>query len=978
MKNIFRLLLWVTVVTIPVISGYAQGKGNLSGVVKDDMGETLPGAAIIVKGTTQGTATDLNGAYTLSGIPVGTCEIECNYLGYEPVTKMINITANGTATANFVLKQSAIALGDVVISAAVDGQQRALNQQKVADNMMQVLSADQMGRFPDLDVSDALRRLSGVTSDGKEVQLRGTPANFTNININGEQIMSSQEGGKRNESMDVIPADILSSMEVQKTLLPSNDGDAIAGVINMRTGTARSLTPKFSIDLGTGYTFLREKADYNVKASYAQRFFKTQKNDNGVLGIRANYSYLVNHNGYDRLEAEGWEPYELVDNKTGESVKEDVYVPTDFRYRYQKGTSTRHGASLAIDWAPTQYTKFVLSTMYNQRDNEGERYRNRFRFRDNGGKYYLMEDGSIGSKRMRNITQVTASDEKIKNLNINLDGESTIGTWKIDGGLFYSKSSRSYISEMDGFQTPEWRVTKKVNGQKLPDEVMGTLTDMNSKYLSYNYIFEPSGEKLGTASPDDISRYNLYVVENFNNETRGENFTFRMNSAKNYFIKDNASTFSFGVKGKFMKNKGWMPEDTKNYSITASEANCLSNFLYKEQLSNKFLNGNLAFGPAADINKIRAYMGNSANSNDIEYNPYTSNSAADAFFYDANERVLAGYAMNKIQLQNLMILAGVRVEQTHVKYKANKIERSFDPNSPIYGGADPADEGFNTYTKTPIASSLDYTKFLPNVQFKYDLMDKTIFRLAWTTGYSRPNISELVPKQDVSQDLERVTIGNPDLKPAYAHNLDLLFEQYLSNVGIISGGVFYKHIDKFQYLSEGTLHDANSQYNGWKVIQSKNGDAAKVYGAEITLNTSLTFLPGFLKNLMFTSNYTFIHSKAVTDQERGSLRLPGQAKHTANFALAYSTKRFTVQAAMNYCGSYIQALGSDAERDIWRDGRWQMDVNGSVNIVKGLTFWVEAVNVLNSEQFSYFGNKSRVYNLQYSGANGRCGFTYKF
>ena len=83
------------------------------------------------------------------------------------------------------MKQSAIALGDVVISAAVDGQQRALNQQKVADNMMQVLSADQMGRFPDLDVSDALRRLSGVTSDGKEVQLRGTPANFTNINING-------------------------------------------------------------------------------------------------------------------------------------------------------------------------------------------------------------------------------------------------------------------------------------------------------------------------------------------------------------------------------------------------------------------------------------------------------------------------------------------------------------------------------------------------------------------------------------------------------------------------------------------------------------------------------------------------------------------------------------------------------------------------------------------------------------------------
>ena len=252
MKNILKTLLWIVAVIIPAISGYAQSKGNLSGVVKDDMGETLPGAAVVVKGTTLGTATDLNGAYTLSGIPVGTCEIVVNYLGYEPVTKMFTIKSNSTVTANFVLKQSAIALGDVVISAVVDGQQRALNQQKVADNMMQVLSGDQMGRFPDLNVSDALRRLSGVTSDGKEVQLRGTPANFTNININGEQIMSSQEGGKRNESLDIIPSDILSSMEVQKTLLPSNDGDAIAGVINMRTGTARSLKPKFSVDLGTG------------------------------------------------------------------------------------------------------------------------------------------------------------------------------------------------------------------------------------------------------------------------------------------------------------------------------------------------------------------------------------------------------------------------------------------------------------------------------------------------------------------------------------------------------------------------------------------------------------------------------------------------------------------------------------------------------------------------------------------------------
>ncbi|MCD8165153.1 MAG: TonB-dependent receptor plug domain-containing protein [Bacteroides sp.] len=435
-----------------------------------------------------------------------------------------------------------------MISTAVDGQQRALNQQKVADNMMQVVSADQMGRFPDLNVSDALRRLSGVTSDGKEVQLRGTPANFTSINVNGEQVMSSQEGGKRNESLDVIPSDILSSMEVQKTLLPSNDGDAIAGVINMRTGTARSLDPKFTLDLGTGYNFLRNDMNYNVKGSYAQRYFATDKNQGGVLGVRFNYSYLNEHEGYDRLEAQAWEPAKLTDYVTGEVIDEAAYMPTDFRYRYQMLTTKRHGGALTLDWAPNQNTKFILSTIYNQREEDGDRYRNRTRFRDNGG-YFLMEDGSIGSKRMQNISQVTTSMEKVRNININLDGESTIGSWKLDGGVFYTKSSRSYESSMYGFRTTDWRAGK---GDIPSSEVVGVIPAVE-KYLNASYIYQP-GE--GAPALDAISRYNFYNVENWNHETRGNNFTVRANASKNYFIGSNASTLSFGAKAKFMQNRG--------------------------------------------------------------------------------------------------------------------------------------------------------------------------------------------------------------------------------------------------------------------------------------------------------------------------------------------------------------------------------------------------------------------------------------
>lgn len=956
-------------------SMYAQGKGNLRGIITDDAGIVLPGAAVVVKGTTLGTATNLDGVYSLQGIPTGKIIIEINYLGYSTVNKEVTIQSGQTTVEDFVLKEEAYALKGVVISAVASGQQRALNQQKMANNLTQVISADQIGRFPDPNVSDALKRLSGVTTDGTEVQLRGTPANFTNINVNGEQIMGSQEGGKRNEALDIIPSDILSSLEVQKTLLPSNDGDAIAGVINMRTGTARSLTPKMTFELGSGYTPLREKPIYNVKAGYSQRFFKTEKNPDGVLGILANYSFLRLNNGYDRLEAEAWEPYTLTDVATGEIVSEETYIPTDYRYRHQSKKSNRHGATFVIDWEPNTNTKFVLSAIYNNRKNDDIRYRNRGRFRDNGNGFFLMEDGSIGSQRMRSITQVSTQNEQIHNININLDGETTLGTWKIDGGVFYNKSKRDYTSEMAGFQTPEWRAGKKVNGVAIPDNtIVGIMPSIDTKYLNMEYIYSPSGA-MGSEAPNAISRYNLYTIENNDIISDGENFTARLNFSKNYFIKDFASTLSFGVKGKFMSNSGYTPDDTWTYSMSASEANNLTNMLYTEQLQSNFLNNRIPFGIAPNIDKVHEYMSDPTNEEDITRNEYFSNMNRDGAYYDAQENIAAGYIMNKTQFNKLMLLLGLRIEHTSVKYKANKIDPFVNPDAPIQSDDETL---FNDYELTPVKESFNYVKFLPNLQFKYDLTDNTIFRFAWTTGYSRPNITDLVPKQGVSQDLERVTLGNPELKPAYSHNIDLLFEHYLSNVGLISGGLFYKHIADFEYLSEGIVDDPNSRYNGWQVVQNQNGDAAKVYGAEITLNSTLSFLPSFLKNLVFTGNYTYIYSKATTDPQRGTTRLPGQAAHTANMALAYSTKRFTIQASLNYIGAYISALGSNAERDIWQNGRWQLDLNGSVEICKGLTFWAQVTNVLNSEYYTYFGNKNRVYTLQYNGLDARGGLTYRF
>jgi hypothetical protein len=249
-----------------ILPGFSQNRGNLTGKVVDQKGNTLPGASITVQGTTLGTATDLNGFYSLSGIPDGLQKVKVEYMGYLPVTKDVSVEKGTTREVDFKLTVTVKELKGATVSAVIDGQQRALNQQKNASNIVQVLSADQIGRFPDLNVAEALQRVSGVTitrerGEGAEVQLRGTPANFVNINVNGEQIMGvTGTNGNRNTTLDVIPSDIISSIEVQKTMLPSSDGDAIAGVVNLRTGIARSIKGKGSFDIGSGYNVLRQSA----------------------------------------------------------------------------------------------------------------------------------------------------------------------------------------------------------------------------------------------------------------------------------------------------------------------------------------------------------------------------------------------------------------------------------------------------------------------------------------------------------------------------------------------------------------------------------------------------------------------------------------------------------------------------------------------------------------------------------------------
>ena len=250
--------------------------GIVKGVVSDEQtGGGLPGATIKIQGTTIGTTSDLNGEFLLRA-KAGQAEIVVSYIGFKTITQIITVTEGQTTELEFKMASDAVELANVVITGVLQGQQKAINQQKAADNIKNVVSADQIGRFPDPNVAEALQRVPGVNierdqGEGRYVLVRGLAPQFTNISINGEQI-PSPEAGARFVALDAVPADQLASIEVTKAITPDMDGDAIGGNVNLITRTAQSESLSVSSSAVIGYNNIVKRTNLQGSLEVGQRF----------------------------------------------------------------------------------------------------------------------------------------------------------------------------------------------------------------------------------------------------------------------------------------------------------------------------------------------------------------------------------------------------------------------------------------------------------------------------------------------------------------------------------------------------------------------------------------------------------------------------------------------------------------------------------------------------------------------------------
>jgi TonB-dependent receptor len=340
-----------------------EATGVVSGRVIDGAtGNPLPGAGVGVEGSKLATSTDRDGNFRLASVPGGARTLVVTYLGRASARATVEVVAGKAISSDVTMGGDVAYQETVTVSALIrDAQARALNQQKTAPNIMNIVSADQIGQFPDPNAAETTQRIPGVSiqrdqGEGRYVIVRGTEPRLNSTLIDGERI-PAPEANVRQVALDVIPADLLQAVEVSKALTPDMDGDAIGGTVNLVMKQAPEKLRMLG-SIGGGYN--RSLASYeqnNASVTLGQRLMN---NKVGVIFSGSTSATVRGNQDFEPVYAAG--------------------ALTDLDFRDYVVTRRRRGATGAFDFRPDATSLYRVRTVYNyyiDDHEERQRLRNR-------------------------------------------------------------------------------------------------------------------------------------------------------------------------------------------------------------------------------------------------------------------------------------------------------------------------------------------------------------------------------------------------------------------------------------------------------------------------------------------------------------------------------------------------------------------------------------------------------------------------
>ncbi|MBR0560455.1 TonB-dependent receptor [Neokomagataea anthophila] len=772
--------------------------------------------------------------------------------------------------------------------------EQARSEQKAALNIVNVLPQSQIGKLPDINVGDALRRLPGVSvsnagGETRYFEIRGLGPTLNGVTFENVQVVAGSIGqGGRAVPVDAFPAGIVGGIELFKTQRPDLPADALGGQVNLQLRDMPA----------DGKSYLH----VHMASGFYQNHMTNVYNGTIDGGFRFNLSHdPFGGRAQDKL-------FYLIAWATAQS---DWRYLDDTQPAFSNGSTPRNALS--------QVSEGIYA---NHRVHWGYGGVLGWDINTDNHLYFKASDGGYDTSGLRY--------QQVYNISSNYAGAAT-GNYA--GAASLSQATRDLFTRSENrffkfggtsstkFGTFEYWGAYNSNFVFTPYQYGSTFTRGGSVPV----IVHDANTGLPTVgitngvNPNDYSPYRLSGV-NFYHQND-------MDSAWDGHVGWKAPLDFGPLHGEVRTGGGIRMRAATNNDITTVYTNLpmiyAGNIAGSQSYST--FGGLYNLGYPVGSEAIRRLVNNGSITPNVAAN-YLTNSGS---LLADNENIYNGYAEYAAHWGKLGILSGVRIEKTDGIYKGNTVT-----------------QGKGGVQVTPNHVGQEYTNFFPTVQFRYEITKNLLARAGWATAIARPGFNQITAATSVNLSTPSIARGNPALKPTTGNSFDADVEYYLPEGGIASVGVFDKEFRNYivsttQYVS----------YPGIAVLIPSSTYANLPYGSargiELNYRQTLNFLPGVFKHLGIQGNWTYVKTRGP-NRPGAQEGLPYTTPHTFNFGLFYHHGPLDLTFDGNYQGTQMQSLGTTPGLDVYQQRFMTLDMGGSYAITKFLSANVQVRNLTNA------------------------------
>ncbi len=835
----------------------------------------------------------------------------------------------------------------------------SLAKKRNADSVVEVITADDIGKLPDKNVADALQRVPGVNiassaggeggfSENDRVSIRGTSPSLTQTLVNGHMISSGdwfvldQEGGSlgRSVSYALMPSEILASAVVHKSATADLVEGGVAGAVDLITRRPldfrKSLTVEASVQ--AIYSDLAAKTDPQANALVAW------KNESSTFGVLLQVFSETRHERRDGQEIFG---YGAIDPTWAAAVAHpdlaNVNAPSGINSALFEQTRKRQGGLVDLQLKPTNDLTLDLNGFYSHL--EASNYNRSFY---NQPLNNLMIGLVPSSYKVVNGTLVQATFDKASypvpsatpDPDLWAKAPATVDQIFRPG----ASASSSYL-DLSG----QWRVTDMLKLDGLVGTTKGegrTPRDIGyeADFLNSGMSYQLNGSGIANVAfpggdPAHFSAANVTTGAAWGSKVQTEDKeNYGQLDASLALDKGVFESMKFGVRFANHDRSVALPQ-ASGCSVcdgtTSAPLPTWSGLTYPGNYG-KGLGGNIL----ANVWQLsRGDVLNWAN----QYDPLQPSDTSEVWSGEMHlkERDTAAYAMANLQGSAWRGNVGLRLVRTHESSTSNLPADLYPDQTPL--GANNQNGPY-----VPVTTEHTFTNALPSANLRLDLSKDLVARVSMARVMSRPDYGALVSAVNLDDNLHTGSGGNPDLKPILSTNSDLSLEWYYAPKALLSIGLFY--MDMSSYVAYGNIKrdyvDRSHTLPGQPplvatyTLSVPTNVGATNRGVELGWQQTFGVIGGQV-------NYTYTDGK-VSD----GTQMVGNSKNTYNLVGFYDDGTFNARLAYTYRSSFLAGLNNASIQHMDNEGDLAASVNWKFN--DHLEFTFDALN-LNNPKLKYYG-----------------------